>query len=170
MAAGVLGATLYLAQGPATTDPVVVSNAFAQVLPVSIAELVVCWVLVGGTVEGALAERGVGDVVARPAALVVSAALFGAYHLAHSPPFDTPAMVGLLTLVGGVTGIVYFGGRTAYGALVLHACLALVGVTAAMAEAGRLEALREPQAALLVTAVLALAVLVVVERWALGEG
>ena len=156
------GFALYLVQGPPTTDPVVLANAFAQMLPVSIAEIVVCWMLVGGSVEAALRGR-VPDVAARTGALVAASILFGLYHFAHSPPFDTTAMVGLLTLVSVGTGAVFFGGRSAYGALVFHNFLALFGVTSALADAGRLVAYRDPAVSLLVTGLVALLIFVVAE-------
>lgn len=161
--AAAAGLALYLGQGPPTTDPVVLTNAFAQVLPVSIAELVVCWLLVGGSVEAALRGR-IPDTAARAVALLVASLLFGLYHVAHSPPFDTPAMVGLLTLVSVGTGVVFFAGRSAYGALVFHTFLALFGVTSALADAGRLAAYRDPAASLLVTGLVALLMFVVAER------
>ena len=40
----VLGLGFLLFQGPPSLDPVVLLNGFAQVLPTSIAEVVVCWV------------------------------------------------------------------------------------------------------------------------------
>ncbi|WP_254271909.1 hypothetical protein [Haloarcula marina] len=161
--AGALGGGLFVLQGPPSTDVVVVTNAFAQVLVVSIAEVVVCWVLLGGTVEWALSERTDQRVATVGASLLASAA-FGVYHVAHSPPFNTPAMVGLLTVVGLGTSLVYFGGRTLYGALVFHNTQALFGVTQALAASGQLAAFETPQVPLLAMAGFALFVLVVAER------
>lgn len=158
--AGVLGAAVYLLQRPPSTDPVVVTNAFAQVLPVSIAEVVVCWVVVGGCVAALLRRRRVDSRVADSAALVAASVLFGVYHLAHSPPFNAVGMIGLLTLVSVGTGLFYFVGGSIYGALVFHNFLALFGVTTALVEAGRIETYQEPVVALLVTAVVSLLVLV----------
>ncbi len=162
--AGVLGLALYVGQQPPSTDPVVVLNAFAQVLPVSVAEIVVCWVVVGGSVLALLRARGVNEYLSTAVAIVVSSVLFGVYHLAHSPPFDTPEMVLLLTGVGVVTSLFYFVGQSAYGALVLHNFLALFGVTSALAEAGQLGTYQEPVVPLLVTALLSLVLLVGMER------
>ena len=162
--AGVFGLALYVVQQPPSTDPVVVLNAFAQVLPVSIAEIVVCWVLVGGSVRALLRERGTNEYLSKAVAIVVSSVLFGVYHLAHSPPFNSPGMIGLLTGVGVVTSLFYFVGQSAYGALVLHNFLALFGVTSALAEAGRLGTYQEPVAPLLVTALVSLTALVSMER------
>lgn len=166
---GLLGFGLFVLQQPPTTDPVVVLNVFAQVLPVSIAEVVVCWVLVGGSVAALLRHRGVTPPLAAGTALVVSAVLFGVYHLAHSPPFNSVEMVVLLTGVGLATGLVYFVTGSVYGALVFHNAMALFGVVSSLATAGRLETYQQPAIPLLVTAVVALAVLVVVEWFLLTE-
>ncbi|MFB6101886.1 MAG: hypothetical protein ABEJ73_04910 [Haloplanus sp.] len=158
--AAVAGLGLYLGQEPPTTDPVAMANLFAQVLPVSIAQITVCWMLVGGSVEALLDDRGANRVVARGVALVVASGLFGVHHVAHSPPFDAAETAGLLTLVSVGTGLFYFGGRSAYGALVFHNFLALFGVTSALAAAEQLTAYREPIPSLLVTGLVATLVFV----------
>ena len=162
--AGVLGFGLFVLQGPATTDPVVIANVFAQVLPVSIAEIVVCWVVVGGSVAALLRRRGLAPHLADGSALVVSAVLFGVYHFAHSPPFNTVGMVGLLTVVGLGTGLIYFVGGSFYGALVFHNVMALFGVVSSLAAAGQIGTYQQPLAPLLATALVALVVLVGIER------
>jgi len=162
--AGVLGFAIYTLQQPPTADPVVVTNVFAQVLPVSIAEVVVCWVVVGGSVAALLRQRGLNRYVAVGSALVVSAVLFGVYHFAHSPPFNSPEMVGLLTVVGIGTGLIYFVGGTFYGALVFHNFMALFGIVSSLADDGELGTYQEPLVPLLVTALVALVVLVGMER------
>lgn len=157
------GLALYLGQGPPTTDPVVLTNAFAQVLPVSVAEIVVCWILVGGSVEAAV--RGLAPAgTARAVALVVASVCFGVYHFAHSPPFNAVETVAVLTVVGLGTGLWFFVGRSAYGALAFHNVLALFGVTSALAEAGRLTAYRDPIVPLLATGAVALLLFVGAER------
>jgi hypothetical protein len=40
------GLVLFMLQNPTTLEPIVVLNAFMQVLPVSIAEVMVCWALI----------------------------------------------------------------------------------------------------------------------------
>ncbi|WP_436924884.1 hypothetical protein [Halosimplex amylolyticum] len=161
---GILGLGLYVLQQPATTDPVVVTNVFAQVLPVSIAEVVVCYVVVGGSIAALLRDRGVHRSLTIGSALVVSTVLFGIYHFAHSPPFNTVEMVGLLTVVGVGTGLFYFVGGSFYGALVFHNCMALFGIVSSLSDSGQLTAYQQPLVPLLATALAALAVLVGVER------
>lgn len=164
LVAGVTGLVLFLAQDPPSTDLVVVTNAVAQVLTVSIAELVVCWVVLGATVEAWLRERGVTVAIASWLAIVLSSVAFGLYHVAHSPPFDQPETIAVLTVVGLGTGLFFFVGRSLYGALVFHNCMALFGVTQALAESGRLAAFRSLRLPLLATALVSLVVLVAAER------
>jgi hypothetical protein len=161
---GILGFGLYVLQQPVTTDHVVVMNVFAQVLPVSIAEVVVCWVVVGGSIAALLRDRGVNRYLTIGSALVVSTVLFGVYHFAHSPPFNTVEMVGLLSVVGVGTGLIYFVGGSFYGALVFHNFMALFGIVSSLADAGQLATYQQPLFPLLATALVALTILVGVER------
>jgi len=162
--AGVLGFSLYALQQPPTTNPVVVANVFAQVLPVSIAEVIVCWVVVGGSVAALLRQRGLNRHLASGSALIVSTVLFGVYHFAHSPPFNSLEMVGLLSVVGIGTGLIYFVGGSFYGALVFHNFMALFGIVSSLADEGELGTYQEPLAPLLATALVVLLVLVAMER------
>ena len=162
--AGTIGFALYALQQPPTTDPVVIMNVFAQVLPVSIAEVVVCWVVVGGSVAALLRSRGLNQYLARGSALVLSSVLFGVYHFAHSPPFNSLEMVGLLTVVGVGTGLIYFVGGSFYGALVFHNFMALFGIVSSLADTGQLGTYQQPLVPLLVTALVALVTLVGMER------
>ncbi|MFC7096388.1 type II CAAX prenyl endopeptidase Rce1 family protein [Halobaculum marinum] len=161
---GALGLGVFTLQGPATTDPVVLVNVYAQVLPVSIAEVTVCWVVVGGTVAAVIRRSGGSDTVARVASLGVASVCFGAYHFAHSPPFDTLEMVVLLTVVGVATSVVYAASGSVYGALAFHNALALYGVVASLAASERLASYGRPVVPVLVTGVVALAVFVATER------
>jgi transposase len=92
----------------------VLVNAFAQVLVVSVAEVIVCWALVGAAVESWL--RPHTQLAWLPAAIAASV-LFGLYHFAHSPPFDTIPMVSLLTGVGMVTSAFFFLSRDVYATI-----------------------------------------------------
>ena len=90
-----LGLILFLFQGPATTDPVILLNIYAQVLTVTIAEVAVCWVLAGSVAERLLSGRS--RIAAAAGAILISGVLFGIYHFAHSAPFNQPIMVAFLT-------------------------------------------------------------------------
>lgn len=161
---GILGFTLYVLQQPPTTDPVVIANVFAQVLPVSIAEVIVCFVVVGGAVTALLRHRGLHPYLADGVALLIASVLFGVYHFAHSPPFNTWGMVGLLTIVGIGTGLIYFVGGSFYGALAFHNFMALFGIVSSLAEAGQLGTYQEPLVPIMTTAIVSVGILVIVER------
>ena len=155
-----VGAALFLmSQQLPTSAPVVLANASAQVLVVSIAEVVVCWVSFGAVLRNALGSGFVSAGIA-----VVSAALaFGLYHFAHSPPFNTPAMVSLLSVVGVATGIVFFLGGDLYSTIVLHNAFAVRGVIQALDESGNLDRYASPQLPLIATAIAAVVVLVIAD-------
>ena len=69
-----LGASLYLLQGVPSLDAIILANAFAQVLVVSTAEVVVIWSVVAATIEAALGGRG---IMPRVAACLAASLLFG---------------------------------------------------------------------------------------------
>lgn len=109
---GIIGVLLFIIQSPVTLDPVVVLNTFAQTLPTSIAEVVVCWVAVGTTFESIAKHKG--RIISIIFAAAISTILFGVYHFAHSPPFNEPRMVLFIMYPGILTSLVYFIGRDIY--------------------------------------------------------
>jgi hypothetical protein len=129
------------------------------VLVVSIAEVVVCWALFGAVLRNALGP-GFGSAAI---AVVVAALAFGLYHFAHSPPFNTPAMVLLLSVVGVATGIFFLLGGDLYSTIVLHNAFAVRGVVQTLAENGNLDWYARPQLALIATATAAVVVLIIVD-------
>jgi hypothetical protein len=154
-----LGFSAFVLQRPVTLDPIVVGNAFAQVWVVSVAEVLVCWAVLGKAVEF---EAYVADSQRLRvfAAWLVSAVAFGVYHFAHSPPFNTVAMVSMLTVVGLATGAFFFIVRELYGTILFHNFLAMKGVTDALAEGGKLESFNTPQLPLIATALFTTGVLI----------
>jgi hypothetical protein len=136
-------------------------NAFAQVVPTSIAEVLVCWVLVGTAADASLG--GHHPVAAGLLKWAAGATLFGFYHLAHSPPYNTWGMVAFLGGVGLVTGGYFLVSGELYGTLVLQSGFATVGVVASLSDAGALPVLRSPQPGLYVTALGSVAVLVALD-------
>lgn len=96
--AGIIGFLLFIAQRPVS---VVIVNIFAQTLPTSIAEVVICWAVIGTTFESVARNKG------RVRSIVLGAAiatiLFGVYHFAHSPPFNLPWVVLFLLYPGALT-------------------------------------------------------------------
>jgi hypothetical protein len=162
-----VGFGLYAVQGPPTLEPVVLLNAFAQVLVVSVAEVLVCWVAVGGATRASL--RGHGSSVRSISFLLISAVSFGVSHFAHSPPFDSFPMVLFLSGVGVVTGLFFLASADVYGALAFHNFLGVFGVLRALDEGGGMETLARPQWPLLATASVALATLAALHRTWLRE-
>ena len=155
-----LGAIVYLLQGPPSLHPIVLVNGFAQVLPVSAAEVFVCWAVVGAAVEASWRPRQASPVIAA----LVASALFGVYHLAHSPPFNTWTMVGALTMVGLGTSLFLFLGRDISGTIAFHNALALFGVLRALGEAGVLGRYETLQLPLLASAIVTVGAVLAVRR------
>lgn len=124
--AGITGLVLFVVQHPVTLDPVVVLNIFAQTLPVSIAEVVVCWAIIGTTFES-VARNNV-RIISIIFGAAIATILFGLYHFAHSPPFNEPGTVLFLMYPGTLTSIVYFIGRDIYATIIFHNFQALFGV------------------------------------------
>jgi hypothetical protein len=161
-AGALLGGALFVAQQPPTLDPGVLVNGFSQVFVVSTAETLVCWSVIGATVEAALRRRTI-PLAGAWAALAASVS-FGLYHFAHSPPFNSVRMVLLLTAVGLITSVFFFTVRSVYGTILLHNFLALTGVLDALARVGRLAALQQAGPPLIATAVGALVLLLILHR------
>lgn len=139
-----------------------IANAFAQVWVVSLAEVVVCWVVLGTAVRLGFSRNH--PLVAVTTGVAVAAIAFGVYHFAHSAPFNTLQMVGLLTIVGIATGVFFFSVGGVYGTVIFHNFLALKGVTDALARQGALEQFETLQIPLIITAVAATVVLAAVHR------
>ena len=162
----VLGAVLYLLQGAPSLHPAVLVNAFAQVLPVSAAEVIVCWAVVGAAAERSWRSRREATVLAA----IVASALFGLYHLAHSTPFNTLPMIGTLTIVGLGTSLFFFGGRDVIGTVAFHNFLAVFGVLRALGQAGPLARYESLQPSLLTLAAIAVGLLLTIHRLVWGRG
>jgi hypothetical protein len=109
--AGLIGFVLFVIQKPASLNPIVMLNVFSQTLPGSIAEVVICWVLVGTAFESIYFKCKSKKVISIILAATASIILFGIYHFAHSPPFNQPNMVLFVMYPGVLTSIVYFVGR-----------------------------------------------------------
>jgi len=142
----------------------VLANAFAQVLVVSVAEVMVCWAVVGSAVEATLRARGWRRLRGTLGAAAAASVLFGVYHYAHSPPFDSHAMVALLMAVGLVTSLFFFVSRDVYGTIAFHIWLGIFGVAQALRASGTLDALSAPSMPLLAMGGLGVAVLAAADR------
>jgi hypothetical protein len=167
----IFGLIFYIIQSPPSMNPIVIVNAYAQVLSVSIAEIVVCWAIVGTVVESYL--KSYNEYIAIAIAIVISSIAFGVYHFGHSPPFNTINMVILLTFIGLITGLFYFISRNIYGTITFHNFLGIFGVTKSLDEAGKLSTYTEFQMPLFLTAIMAIIALYFSYRYILkpsGEG
>jgi hypothetical protein len=159
VAAGlVLGLAAYFLQGAPSLNPVVIGNAFAQVLVVSAAEVVVCWCIVGSAVRAAVLRQR-SPALAAVAAAAIASVLFGVYHYGHSVPFNTFPMVALLSAVGLATSAFFFISRDAAGTIVFHNFLGTFGVVQALSAANGLAPLQVLQVPLIGTALVTVAVL-----------
>ena len=163
----VLGLILYAVQTSPIWHPMVILNSFAQVLVVSAAEVLVCWAAVGGTCYVAL--RPYGPRVALTGAALVAGGLFGVYHLAHSPPFNSLDMILLLSGVGLGTSAFYFAAREVYGTVLFHNLMGLYGVTASLYEIDRLRAFMQIQWSLLAMGAVTIALLVAADRFGIAS-
>lgn len=133
----VLLATLcYVLLGPWNVSPVLLLNAWLQVLVVSAAELMVCWALLAGTLQVALGP--LGRRASAAGAVMIAAILFGLYHFAHSPPFSSAQTVAMLIPVGVVTGTFFMLSRDAYATVLFHNGLGMIGVVGALEESGQM--------------------------------
>jgi len=150
------GILLLLLKRLPTASPTVLLNVFCQVLPVSIAEVLICWSVAGGMIQSVI---GAGTRIASVAAFLGSAVAFGVYHFAHSPPFNTRRMVGSLILAGLVTGVFFHATHDIHGTIAFHNAFAMLGVITATEKKGNLANLQNPRPDLVATAVLAVFVL-----------
>jgi hypothetical protein len=136
------GLALFMLQNPRTLEPIVVFNAFMQVLPVSIAEVMVCWALIGSSFESLVKNKNKGRIVSSVIVGAVAASvLFGIYHYAHSPPFNQTSVVLFLMLPSIATAVTYFLGRDIYAAVIVQNFMGIVGVLGGLPN---LEAFRQP--------------------------
>jgi hypothetical protein len=151
---GAVGLGLFIVQKPASLESLVVLNGFAQVLPVSIAEVVVCWAVIGTSFE-TLTKKG-GAAISLIIAIVAADFFFGIYHFAHSAPFNQVRMVFFLMIPGFATSLVYFLVRDLYAAIAFHNFMGMCGVM----QSADLEEMSRPSVPLYVIALVSILILV----------
>jgi hypothetical protein len=156
-----LGILMYMLQNPPSLNPIVIINAYAQVLAVTIAEILVCWVLLGNIAQKFTEEKG--RYVSIGIAILISSITFGIYHYAHSPPFNTMQMVLFLTLIGLITSVFYFVVKNLYATVAFHNFLGITGVIGALKASGNLAVYYSLQIPLFIIAGAALAILISVD-------
>jgi membrane protease YdiL (CAAX protease family) len=158
--AGTIGFLLFVIQGPTSLHPIVILNVFSQTLPTSIAEVVVCWAVIGASMES-FSKNRLGKKLSVIVGIIISTVLFGVYHFAHSEPFNQVSMVMILMLPGLLTSIVYFVGRNIYATVVFHNFQALFGVLASVEVADMLQI----QFPVVLLAVVSVLVLIIMDRF-----
>ena len=164
----VLGAAFLAAQDPPAVPLVVIINVFAQVLPVSIAEVLVCWSIIGSVAVSSVDQRA-GRTINAIVLTAVASVAFGVYHVGHSPPFNSPTMIALLTAVGVVTSAVFLALRDVYGTVMFHNFLAVHGVLRTLIETGKVTEYATPMAPLLITGIGSVALLMVARMLVLRD-
>ena len=132
-------------------------NIFAQTLPGSIAEVVVCWAVIGTTFESV--ARNKGRIISIIFGAAIATILFGVYHFAHSPPFNEPGMVLFIMYPGILTSLVYFIGRDIYATMIFHNFQALFGVMMSV----NVASFTQPIYPILILAVVSMLVLVMLD-------
>ncbi len=162
-----LGLVLYFGQGAPSSDPVVLLNVYSQVFVVSLAEVIVCWSLVGGMVALGI---GGSNRVSAPVAIIVASLLFGAYHIAHSAPFNSIQMIAFLSVIGLITGVFFFVSREVYATILFHNFLGVFGVVQALVAQDNIAAFETLQIPLLASAAVGLGVLVAVDGLIIRRG
>jgi len=164
----VLGFAFYALQGAPSWNPIVLMNAYAQVLVTTIAEILVCLAVIGGLSQARLQDRG--RWVSLILAAVIASVFFGVYHFAHSPPFNTIPLVVILSAVGLVTSVFFFVSRDVYGTIAFHNFSGILGVIRALDTSGTLSVFERPIIPLLVMAVVAIALLIAAHVLWLNSG
>ena len=157
------GLTLFVLQNPRTLEPLIVFNVFMQALPVSIAEVMVCWALIGSSFESVAKNNNnnnnKGRIVSSVIVGAVSASvLFGVYHYAHSPPFNQTTIVLFLMLPSIATAVTFFLGRDIYAAVIVQNFMGIVGVLAGLPN---LEVYRQPMVPIYALSAVSVAALVI---------
>lgn len=132
-----------------------VLNVFMQVMPVSIAEVMVCWGLIGSSFESLIKRNRVASVLL---GAVITSVLFGVYHYAHSPPFNQTSMVMFLMLPSIATALTYFLGRNIYAAIIVQNFMGVFGVLASLPT---LEPYRQPMVPIYVLSAVSIAAVVI---------
>jgi hypothetical protein len=152
------GLALFMLQNPRTLEPIVVFNVFMQALPVSIAEVMVCWALIGSSFESIAKNNNKRKIISVIVGAIAASVLFGVYHYAHSPPFNQTSIVLFLMLPSIATAVTYFLGRDIYAAVIVQNFMGIFGV---IANLPALEPFRQPMVLIYVLSTVSVAVLVI---------
>jgi hypothetical protein len=139
---------------PAASSSLVIINGYAQVLTVSIAEIIVCWVLVGASFESLAKSKG--KLLSLLAGILAATILFSVYHVGHSAPFNQIQMMLILLMPGILTSLFYFISREIYATILFHNFQGTFGVLSNLKNPELLDRPLYPLYLLALVAVLAL--------------
>ena len=123
-----VGLAIFVLRNP-SADAIFALSAFSHVLPVSIAEVMVCWALIGAGFELHFIYRG--KLASCLAGAVAADLFFALYHFTHSPPFNKIQVVLFLLIPGLLTGLVFFLGLDLYATILIQNFLGMAGVARA---------------------------------------
>lgn len=150
----VIGSAYLFAMRPSDVPWLVVVNGYVQVLTVSIAEVVVCWGLIGTSVERLTTSKG--KWLSLLLATVAATGLFSVYHIGHSAPFNQVNMMVFLLFPGIMTSLFYFISRDIYATILFHNFQGTVGVVGSLENPDVLNRLVYPLYLLLLLSLIAL--------------
>jgi hypothetical protein len=166
----IIGLLLFMVQQPSSLNPIIIMNIFAQTLPTSIAEVVICWVLIGVSFESYLLakkrsiyiDKG-NRIIYIILASVTAAFFFGLYHFAHSEPFNQLRMVLFLMLPGLLTSAFYFGVRDLYATVIFHNFQATYGVMGSIGSMNTIGSLLQASYPIITLSIVSILVLVLLD-------
>jgi len=138
----------------------VILNGYAQVLPTSIAEILVCWVLIENSFESLL--KPVNRWLALLAGIITATLFFSAYHLGHSAPFNQLPLMLILLMPGVITSLFYLITREIYATLLFHNFQGIIGVIGNLKNQ---ELLNRPLYPLYLLMILSIAALILADIW-----
>jgi len=121
---------IFFLQGFPSTHPMVLLNGFAQVFPTTVAEVFICWVVIGSA--GNAVFEDIQSNFSTVLLIMISSVVFGVYHFAHSTPFNTWSMVWFLTIIGLLTSLFFYLGRNLFSTIIFHNMMATNGVLASI--------------------------------------
>ncbi len=156
--AGLIGFSFFIISNPPSLNPIVISNVYAQVITVSVAEIIVCWGVIGASFEALTSIKG--RAISMLVGIFAADFLFGIYHFAHSPPFNQIGTILFLMVIGLLTSLVYFIGRDIYATIVFHNFFGALGVMQALEKSGNLAIYNQPLFPILIMALLSVITLV----------
>jgi hypothetical protein len=125
--------------------------------------------VVGGVAEALLRDER-GRWVSVILAALITSVLFGIFHFAHSPPFNTVGTVVFLSMIGLVTSAFFFASRDVYGTIAFHNFQGIFGVIGALEASGNLASFERPLIPVLVMAVVAIAALIAAHVFLINPG